>query len=686
MLAVADPRTSELEIFSGEFPLTLQFRGNPLPAGTTDLAVIAQRLNVYSGRTDKFLREELERTDDYVLPYRAWKEANPQKLLLVHLNGEARAVRYPEVHQRYFPGHWVYYPGATLLQAIEAHDTELQVGDVSNFANRKFGGTVADGSPRLPDVLIVQLDAQGRRLWSESEYAVVKAVNAARGTLTVDRGQYRSTARAFEAHTTYIAPLVSGFWGGNMMWFYNLSALCPTDANGRTAADHFLEEIADWFSPQGPLRNFDGIGFDVNYFKAKWPGFDVDNDGVSDDGIAPDGHNFWREGDWAFLKRLRAVLGEDRLITGDSWMEAMQMAPGILNGMESEGLVAPADGWRRLAQTINTQSYWRENNPGRRQFSYITAKLNQKDDAKHAVSLRRLGAATACCLGVAYTDGGLYQRADGINLLPELTLGTLQAARWLGRPLGEAKILTGSGEDLWAGAGIRLDQAFKAKLVVRNGRINASPDGELSISGTAGSPHAEIVLELPAIGVTTGEVILTFEAQAQEPLAGFRNTDFVPRQIMVSASGLPAQSSTPPINGDTLALMGTHRFTRQYAYFRRAGNGTGKLVVYLCVEGNGSFVLRNLIAHHGSLGLAREFEHGLVLANAAEQPLTFDLQTVMHSFPSGTLRRIALTPAMFSTPTTPAVQEMLAWNDGSPITQPQVTVPGLNGLFLIKSP
>jgi hypothetical protein len=174
----------------------------------------------------------------------------------------------------------------------------------------------------LPSIILVPLDDDGSRRWEEAEYAQITATDPQRNTLTVSRGQYFSSARAFRAGRTYIAPMHCEHWGGNIMWTINLSAACPRDPRGETAADICLREYREWCGPGGLAAHVDGIGFDVMYFRAKFPGWDLDNDGVAEDGIAPDGRNFQLDGVYGFTKRLRAQMGDDFLLTSDGWEPA----------------------------------------------------------------------------------------------------------------------------------------------------------------------------------------------------------------------------------------------------------------------------------------------------------------------------------------------------------------------------
>lgn len=95
-------------------------------------------------------------------------------------------------------------------------------------------------------------------------------------------------------------------------------------------------------------------------------------------------------------------MGQNFIITCDGQHPINQQAVGVLNGIESEGLVQHNDGWRGFSRTVNTHLYWDKFNPLSPQFRYVVLKLMDGNDQHHAERLRRFGVATASCLG-AYT-------------------------------------------------------------------------------------------------------------------------------------------------------------------------------------------------------------------------------------------------------------------------------------------
>jgi hypothetical protein len=86
-------------------------------------------------------------------------------LMLLHLDGESRQVVYdPEVHKRYFPGHWVYEPGTQLAGSVGSDDTQIPVQDARPFKIKAYINRGRDGDKTwFPHhIILVPLDARGR--------------------------------------------------------------------------------------------------------------------------------------------------------------------------------------------------------------------------------------------------------------------------------------------------------------------------------------------------------------------------------------------------------------------------------------------------------------------------------------------------------------------------------------------
>ena len=101
-------------------------------------------------------------------------------------------------------------------------------------------------------------------------------------------------------------------------------------------------------------------------------------------------------------------MGQNFIITCDGQHPINQQAVGVLNGIESEGLVQHNDGWRGFSRTVNTHLYWDKFNPLSPQFRYVVLKLMDGNDQHHAERLRRFGVATALSGGLHYSTRFLF--------------------------------------------------------------------------------------------------------------------------------------------------------------------------------------------------------------------------------------------------------------------------------------
>jgi hypothetical protein len=679
---------SELEVFTDGFPRTLYFRSGDI-VKWHQRGVLDHHLGMFDADTRKYVGEETPFREDWIDIMAGFKERHPGKLSLLHLNGEARGVYRKEGHI-YFPGHWTYYPGEILEDDLPANETRLKVADARVFSSRTYRkrehGRLTD--TLVSPVIIVPLNPDGSKRWSESEYAKVLEINAAENALKLDRGEFFSKARDFSASRAYVAPIHSEYWGDGTMWTLNLSAKCPEDPQGRTAADIWLEEIADWCGPDGAAAHVDGIGFDVIFYKAKHGSWDIDADGEADDGIASSGEDFNTRGQHDLLKRLREKMGPEFILTSDGWEDRTQRAVGVFNGMESEGLSMPNDGWRKISQTINAQRYWAEQGNAKYNYSYITSKLRHPEDIRISDQLYRVGLGTACILGVSYTEARNPLRKDGLPMIPEMHRGQANEPNWLGQPVGEMRLLPKEMPDILNGEAKPFSPRSIDRIEAKNCRVSWGSDGALLVEGLSENPYEEMEITLRGIEVPAGDLTVFFEALAIEPLAGYDSSDRIPRQIIVHASGMPETPSDQmggrPMYNDIMALMGTSDWQENCAYFRNAGAGPGEIDLTLRIENQGSCKIRNLTAHNAPLGLARDFEHGVVLVNASQETIEFDLATLFPATELAEFWRLKADPQAYLPGK--ARDRMLSIHNGRKLGASRIKLPALEGLFLSKTP
>jgi hypothetical protein len=608
----ADPgNLGAKEAFILGLPQGYAFRGEMSNPNHRNYEAWEAAVAAQNGVIRKFMTEELPRIKG---DSPAWAERyvreHPEKLMLLHLNGEARQVTTEaEVHQRYFPGHWVYQPGTLLTSALSRDATELSVEDSKPFKVDAYldHGDNDDGKRWFPQILcIVPIDGKGKRDWYKSEFVIVTQVDKKRKTVSVKRGQLFSSAKTFAAGRTYVAPLAAGIWGGAPMAFFNLSSACPKDRQGRSAGDVFAAEIAGWFGNTGPLAAFNGVAFDVNYWQARDESWDVDNDGVGDGGML-DGVNIWRLGDWKFLNDLRRRLGDGHLITADGQHPGNQQAVGVLDGIESEGLVQHNDGFRGFSRAVNTHLYWTENNPRPLDFRYVVLKLKNPADEARGDQLRRLAIGTACCLGARTTE-----------IPPGVMPAEFSAYGSLGMPEGALLRPARQTPDLLKGGGL------SARLEAKGCTLSRRADRVEIVPKKGGDP---VTVTLKDLKVPAGDLTIFLDMQAIDPLDGFGADTFVPRNVSVDFSEVPDYGEKrynayyTELNG----YIGTHKRSVMAFYLRRPDMPEQTMDVTFTIEGGGRSCLYGLTAHSAADTLVRVFNHGVVAVNPSMEPQTVSL-------------------------------------------------------------
>ncbi|MCC2685122.1 MAG: hypothetical protein K0R75_2021, partial [Paenibacillaceae bacterium] len=427
------------------YPLTLAFRRAEGMADKQAYDVWRGTFSPLQGMVGKVLGEELFGSSPKRLEYfTRYSKEFPDKTILLHFNGTARDPRYE--HADYFPGHWLHYEGTHLIEALDARSTTVHVDNpdlfLMNTGRYKNANDDLTICPLLPD---------GKPDWTQAEHLRLIGIDRDAGTLKVERGEYGTTARNFDAGA-YIAPLVGhGPWGSTnnniMMWAYNYSVGSPADANGQTAGDVLAKELGGMFRSDGALAAFDGVEFDVLFgdrFSVGNGGgriVDVDGDGKGDNGIIG-GVNVYRQGVVDFLQKLRSTLGNDKLILADGGTEYTQRAFGIVNGIETEGWPdLPDQKIKEWSTGLNNLLYWNKTSL-KPNFSYINHKFTENGDIDASIpfSTTRLVLAAAVFTD-SYFTYSISPPGKSFGIWDELWAGTKQQPGWLGRPTGPAEHL-----------------------------------------------------------------------------------------------------------------------------------------------------------------------------------------------------------------------------------------------------
>jgi hypothetical protein len=441
------PRLSKLDVLGPHYPRAYFFRASEGFAARKQVsferweACFSRLMGIEGKVLDEEVPGRAERNIDF---FTRFKRANPEQLVLLHYNGNARDPRYQT--DKYFAGHWLYHNGATILGDVPAADgeTEIKVDDP-----RLFQTDMGRYRWSNEDIGLCMLDAQGRPDWTRCEQVQLVSVDQQRGVIRVRRGCYGTEPRAFPAGKSYAAAhATEGPWGrkSNLLWYYNYATTCPRDAQGRTCAEVHAEELAARFAPGGELAAFDGLEFDVLHHHTRRMtarrGPDADADGEPDAGMI-DGLNVYGIGVVDFCRRLRQRMGDDRLILADGMSHGSQRAFEILNGIESEGWPAlfdwEIDDW---SGGMNRHEYWRDHG-ARPVFNYINHKFITRGDepgqtrrAEVPFSIHRLVLAVAMMTdsAVCYSTPPRPEPGEMFGLWDELVQGTARNPGWLGRP------------------------------------------------------------------------------------------------------------------------------------------------------------------------------------------------------------------------------------------------------------
>jgi hypothetical protein len=136
---------------------------------------------------------------------------------------------------------------------------------------------------------------------------------------------------------------------------------------------------------------------------------------------------------------------------------------------------------------------------------------------------------------------------------------------------------------------------------------------------------------------------------------------------IVSGSGATTPARSLPLTPARMMTWANNKWFDAYFYFRDLGPDTVDFTFEF--EGGEMVYLADLTAHAATDAIARDYEHGVVLANPNTRPFTFDVSAL---FPGAKLRRLQGSP-----------DQDPATNDGS-AAGPSVTVGPRDALFLEK--
>ena len=388
-------------ILENKFPKVFFFRQTEGIDRYLDYASWENEFDDLMGVIGKSLEEEKAiLTRKSVEYYSQFKKDNPDQLVMLHYNGNACDPRYET--KNFFDGHLLYHNGTKIAEDLPEswNYSTVKVEDARLF--RKYTGRFFD---RKEDVAIVRLDESGKPDWFSCEQAIIRDIDYENNILTIARAQYNTKAISFEKGKAMIAAhVIEGPWNGtinNLMWYYNHSAACPRDENGKQCSDILSGVIADRFKPGGVLYHYDGIELDVLFRTLFYPSYgylqdwgagkplqpDCNGDGVGDMGII-DGVDTYEKGVAEFVRKTREKLDMVRpgiLFMADAGYKT-QRSFNYLNGVETEGYgKVHGDEPLLWSHLINVHGFWNEN-AKEPNFSYLNHRLHVDRWATHRVA------------------------------------------------------------------------------------------------------------------------------------------------------------------------------------------------------------------------------------------------------------------------------------------------------------
>ena len=586
-----------------------------------------------------------------------FKQRHPDKLVLLHFNGNARDPRWES--DRFFAGHWVYFNGAKILTDVPAKEGETNIRvDKPNLFKVNMGRYRS----RNEDIGLCALDADGKPDWHRSEQVQLISVDVKDKTIRVRRGCFGTKPRAFKAGASCAAAhATEGPWGdrNNLLWYYNYSTRCPRDKKGRTCSDVLVEHLAELFGPEGDLAAFDGLEFDVLKWRCgggmRVRGADCDADGKPDAGLHG-GFNAYGAGVVEFCRKLRAELGDNTLILADGMHEGNQRAFGILNGIESEG-------WPHLRDHeitdwsggLNRHFFWDKNSRAPI-ANYINHKFNVPTGKPGVVrppdvpfSTHRLVFAVGVFTNSAmcYSFAPPAERGAPLGIWDEFRMGTENKLGWLGKPRGPAVRMAMHQPDLLKG---------KTKPVGEGVHFERTSGG---LKVTAANPKAEeIRFRLTDIPCDGSDLFVTFTVRGDEM------KDYPPEIARMMYVSVEPKGETKQER--FMTWVNEKDFDSTF-YFSKIGSD--KVNLDFVIEGSEPLTISRVEARAHPDAMYRQFEHGLVLANPSPRSYSFDLARLL---PGKAFRRLRGSPT----------QDPVA-NNGSTVGD-KLELGPKEGLFLVR--
>ncbi|MCK9509325.1 MAG: hypothetical protein M0Q54_12885, partial [Pigmentiphaga sp.] len=304
----------------------------------------------------------------------------------------------------------------------------------------------------------------------------------------------------------------------------------------------------------------------------------------------------------------------DVIVTADGQHEGNQQAVGVLNGIESEGLVQHNDSWRGFSRATNTHEYWRKFNNLPYPFRYVVLKFQNANDAANIDRLRRFSVASACALEAYNTY------PDDFDFLPAWV-----KSKSLGKAKGELIRVAKQSPKLLSD---NINTIGETYLNAIDCKVEYTPEG--IILSAKSDAQTSLSFEFKNMDLPAGDLTFFIDSKSLDPLHGFTNEDRVPRILYTEFSNLPDYGEGVNVNKlytDLYGMIGTYDFYENAFYYRRPKVEAGKQTLKFKVDGGGKILIRAFQAYNKPDILIKEFEHAIVCVNPSLEAQSVNLTT-----------------------------------------------------------
>ncbi len=619
------PAGSSPAALVGGYPRVIAFRQSEWLVPVLSYADWADVFAPFSGIIGKALQEENTDTSGprNVEYFTRFKQENPEKLVLLHLNGRARRPGFET--DGWSPGWWLYRKGSVLTAAIQSEDTVLPVASTSLFRlGPDRNGDIGD------DIVIAPMGSGGKPDFTAAEQVRLTAIDRAASSLRVLRGRYGTSPLSFPRGAYLGRHVYAGPWStvDDRVWMYNLSTTCPPDASGRRAVDVLLEQFASWFAADGVLAAFDGLQLDVFQLTTQdRRDVDADCDGVVDRAFQ-EGVDTYLEGQIQLSDGMRLILGPDRYLLSDGGV-GQEPDMASFNGIELEGFPKFDDyDIRRWSQALMALEVWRIYG-ARPRLSYPLFKFAPPHDYPVSFNRFRLAFAAALATNSMVTwfnePGGTSTGPPDVAVWDECRGGSTGQFGWLGAVQGQVIHLAERKRDILDGAGGDWSSDF----------INAfiAPAVNLQVQSFARGPvlvvsrreaSTSLTFTIPMVALEGPDVVLAFDLLAA-PRRAYASTIGRECTVTVVGAGGELSQTVTVLPSFFHAVLGYH------------GIGPGPINVTISLEGDTPLRLRGLRVFAAPDTIVRGFSRGAVFANPSGHEADFDVAAL---FPGRRFNRI----------------------------------------------